>query len=1035
MPEPSPNQPRRDPVVSSSLSQLLLVFALLMVVVLLWSLYDEHYGQRPWKHYQERFVKSYTALLEKQIPLQAERERQVRQSPDFQKLEQDLAAAEKQVASEIAEIDREVHGMLTPKIAILNKTFAEARGTIDSLTYEMETASSSGSKEALLKKIAAAREKSLDAELPESDGSVKKTTFRNFQELEEELTSLKTRSDALESKRAALLKPADDLRKKRDAYLKDHLDGLSESQLQSLLRKMQSFPIDIRQIYVPGVELADRCESCHLGIREPVAITKADVGGEGAFTSHPNPELLQIHDPERFGCTPCHNGNGRATTSIEKAHGQNEHWLWPLYRRENIEAGCQQCHARDRFLPNAPVLSRGKELYDHRGCAGCHRFEGYDPEADELQSTAQAIVQKEAERHQVELDIAKAIAEGDRARNSNTVRQFYAKADGLRVSIGTIDNRLEQLNRQAKNLMRETKKTGPSLKEVRLKLNKNWIPTWLENPQTFRPDTRMPKFRLEADERNAIAAFIWQAGVPGTLPSQPKGDPVRGKELFAARGCMACHSVGEGKDSVGGTFAANLSRVGEKANYDYLVRWVRNPRERPRPYCPLEKRDLGPEDYARAGLPYVFDLDHSTCPNDGRELQVQQMTVMPNLRLTLEESRDIATYLTTLKKKEPGDYPPAPFVDDPSLREKGLALVKRFGCAGCHEIAGLEEESLIGTELTKEGSKPVENLDFALLGRKAREEGWHSSQGFIQRKVENPSLFDQGKVVAAKDRLRMPEFNLLPADVSALTTFLLGSIQSPLPAEYFHQPQDQGRDIQEGWRIVAKYNCVGCHVLRVGQRSVLMDLPRFQDPDGKLQLPPRLTGEGARVDPNWLARFLANPALSDTDANRNGVRPYLQARMPTFFFSDGEVGKLVRFFEALSTEQEPYIPPKLEPLTEEERTLARQLFSSKEAPCLKCHATGDAARDQRASAPSYLLSRARLQPGWTRRWMLDPSMMDPGTAMPTGLFKPEGNRMVFAGPTPAGFERYKKDHAELLVRYMLEFTPEEQRRLALPPVR
>src|SRR5207253_1076752 len=41
-----------------------------------------------------------------------------------------------------------------------------------------------------------------------------------------------------------------------------------------------------------------------------------------------------------------------------------------------------------------------------------------------------------------------------------------------------------------------------------------------------------------------------------------------------------------------------------------------NPRERTRPFCPFEKRDLGPEDYAKHGLAYVFDLEHSRCPND-----------------------------------------------------------------------------------------------------------------------------------------------------------------------------------------------------------------------------------------------------------------------------------------------------------------------------------------------------------------------------------------------------------------------------------
>jgi hypothetical protein len=61
--------------------------------------------------------------------------------------------------------------------------------------------------------------------------------------------------------------------------------------------------------------------------------------------------------------------------------------------------------------------------------------------------------------------------------------------------------------------------------------------------------------------------------------------------------------------------------------------------------------------------------------------------------------------------------------------------------------------------------------------------------------------------------------------------------------------------------------------------------------------------------------------------------------------------------------------------------------------------------------------------------MLDPAMMSPGTAMPSGLFRHEDNRWVFAGPTPPSFNGYPKDHADLLVRYMFQFTPEELGRL------
>ena len=76
-----------------------------------------------------------------------------------------------------------------------------------------------------------------------------------------------------------------------------------------------------------------------------------------------------------------------------------------------------------------------------------------------------------------------------------------------------------------------------------------------------------------------------------------------------------------------------------------------------------------------------------------------------------------------------------------------------------------------------------------------------------------------------------------------------------------------------------------------------MGLQQYQD--NQEQLPPKLLTEGARVDPEWLRKFLSNPALSTTDTNRNGVRPYLKVRMPTFSFSDNELRKLVRFFQAL----------------------------------------------------------------------------------------------------------------------------------------
>src|SRR3989475_10335156 len=163
---------------------------------------------------------------------------------------------------------------------------------------------------------------------------------------------------------------------------------------------------------------------------------------------------------------------------------------------------------------------------------------------------------------------------------------------------------------------------------------------------------------------------------------------------------------------------------------------------------------------------------------------------------------------------------------------------------------------------------------------------------------------------------------------------------------------------------------MGCHQLIPGQKTSLIAMARFQD--AQEQLPPKLLTEGARVDPQWLLHFLANPALNDArsagaheaDANRNGVRTYLQVHMPTFTFSENELGKLVRFFQALARQPFPYIPEEVPVLTAKETEMARSLFSSTAAPCLKCHATGDPAHDRTATAPNFLLAKGRLKPEW-----------------------------------------------------------------------
>ena len=1112
-----PDGPAQDPIISRSTSGMMLLCALLLTGSLVWALWDEAFGQRPWKNIQQEFVSRYTRYLRSIKPQAGKTEAEVKESAEYQTLDAEAKAAQEQVKPETAEIDQKV-AHIQKQLDAVTDPFQNQRGRLTVISYNIETAKGSA-KEKYRKEAEEKRQQVVEVELPDPDGSDKIVTQKmNYEQLEKFYNDLRDEKATLLGRKAELLKQPTDLAKKRDDYLRHHMIGLGPAQIDGLIRKMDNFDYSIlgHQISANESNIVDRCEVCHVGIREPLDITPADLAPEGpgkkpdslarAFVSHPNRELLQIHNPDRFGCSGCHWGNGRATTSEVKGHGRHKYWLWPLFERENIEAGCQQCHAKDRVTQGAETLNLGRDLFYERGCVGCHRYEGFDRETDALSGTRQSTTQLEDQIIGNEKQIRQDTESANQAADDAEAQRLLAHAESLRVSSSLLAARIDQLNLQSKYLMQDQKKIGPNLKDIRLKLRKEWVPVWLKNPQEFRKGTKMPTFwRFGVDQDGeeqikAISAYLWQESFSGKAPDQARGDAAHGKDLFETRGCLGCHAIGDPDSPIGGTFAANLQRVGEKANYEYIVRWIHNPRERWAPYCPKEKRDLTAEDYSKNNKPYVFDTElNSRCPNDGTELQVQNMTVMPNFRLSDRDARDVASYLFSLSS--PPSYPDASFMDDPNLKEKGHGLIKQYGCASCHEIKGFEEEQRIGKELTVEGATPIERLDFALLTHDAEtghddplklhgehsEKPWYNHKGFFEHKLADPSIYDRGKEKDPKDRLRMPTPYLTPEWRNALTTFLLGSVGSEgsnVPSSLFYNPQDQRRqDVQNGWWVIKKYNCVGCHQIQVGQRSVLMDVPVYQTPEGKDLLPPRLTSEGARVDPNWLLRFLNDPSLSDQRApstqpatnqtstpggspggnesaragggiasngsknqsseqlkaqpgqDRNGVRPYLKARMPTFNFSPNELQTLVRFFMALSGQQEPYIKEPLQPLTEQEKLVARQMFTSG-TPCLKCHITGEPTHDEKAIAPDFLLAGERLKPDWTFRWLLDPAQISPGTAMPSGLFRKEGERWVINLPNPpASANEYKHDHADLLVRYMLLLTPEEQRRLlATSPV-
>jgi mono/diheme cytochrome c family protein len=610
-----------------------------------------------------------------------------------------------------------------------------------------------------------------------------------------------------------------------------------------------------RNAYDQGVARVDRCTSCHAGI------DKAGFDADPQpFATHPARDvLLTKHPTDKFGCTPCHGGQGAAVNSVAMAHGEVKYWDHPLLRGDMVEAGCPACHTNLR-LPHAEQIARGEQLFEQLGCVGCHLVQGY----------------------------------GD------------------------------------------LPKPGPYLRRIGAKVNPEWLVSWIQNPQGYRPHTRMPNFMFTRDQATAIAAYLWNATRTESQewlaahPGAPAGvDPgnaalvAQGKEIAESVGCRGCHGFApeESPARLGKTkdIAPNLSNIAQKTDARWIYNWLKSPRS----YSPEAR--------------------------------------MPSLRLDDQEAIALTSYLLTLGAPGAPAGSDGAALQSPQLIKDGEALVRKFGCAGCHAIPGMEQESRIGVELTVFGQKPLEELFFG--NHTDIPETWRD---WTYNKIKTPRTYETERI----EQL-MPQFSLDDEDIQALLVFLTSRIERRTPHSY--KPTDLGREetLVAGRRLVERYNCVGCHVIenRGGAiRAFYKESPTLA--------PPLLNGEGAKVQADWLFGFLQEPLP---------LRPWLKVRMPTFGLSDAETNSIVQYFIAQDKVQIPFVYVNDAGLPHAYVEAGKALASPEVFNCFSCHQRGDIKPEgpPEGWAPDLALARHRLNPDWILAWLRNPSALMPGTKMPT----------------------------------------------------
>jgi len=894
------------------------VGSVLLLAGTVWLIYFDYH--REWKQYQREFRR-----------LEAERTmtdleavgQELDSDQQLAALEQKMLAARDEIAAREGDVEaaREAVRQAEDGFYVAEEHWKVEKSYYDAQKYEFEEArrhieESSADEQHKAEEVARAKEvfDEYEQRYQESVLALEKArTARG--EANEALKRLTGALDEANKGIARMLEKENALKRKLEANSETLTDTIRNAPVLDLA----SPTLKIEQVILPHlradinfmtIERVDRCVTCHKGIMDP-----AYADADQPFRTHPNLDLYLAdaspHPYNKTGCTVCHQGLDRATSFISAMHTpRDEEQAAEWHSRY----GWEEPHYWD--FPQLPAQ------HAEAACRTCHL-------------------------HEVRLDGA------DRYNHGLDIIE-RAGCYGCHKIAGYEARR----------------KSGPTLLHVASKLDRDWVYRWIEDPRAYRPNTWMPRFFHLSNtdspedrarsmvEIEAIVSYLFDKSGPyqPAASEAPPGDADRGRALVAEKGCTGCHRIGESpstRGTYGRDFGPALDRVSDKLSAAWVYDWIRNPKR----YFPR--------------------------------------TWMPDLRLTDGEAADITAYLMTLGG---AGTPPPPAIDSGllddvvleylkakltndqaaerlagmSAGEKkvylGERLIARYGCFGCHDIAGFEQALPIGVELSEEGSKLITRLDFGFV------EIPHTKPDWFLQKLKDPRIFDTGKVKLPQEKLKMPDFGFTDEEAETLVTMILSMQKDIQPLDSHRMLDARAEAVEKGRRIVQDQNCRGCHIIEE-QGGAIRDVIADQ-----AYYPPNLRREGEKVQSDWLFHFLKGPSP---------IRPWLKVRMPTFGFDDEDATAVVKYFAAADSAPYPFLSPPPGIDDPDLLRLGRETFQ--QFKCLSCHTVGNIPPGVSVAdlAPDLTLANERLRHDWILKWLEDPQSLLPGTRMP-GFFYSDG---------------------------------------------
>jgi len=627
-------------------------------------------------------------------------------------------------------------------------------------------------------------------------------------------------------------------------YLQDHAATPAEK------KQAGRFAVGVKQVWLPELDRADRCTTCHVGVDNPGAPRQEPLSPHSDISPH---------SFEKFGCTACHEGEGFATR-LPDAHEN-------LTPDKLLEASCGKCHGLEGpGVQEAPTYSAGYEIMERKACRGCHLIEG-ENKSDFNGPSLPGIRAKVSRDWLVKwLQAPKNYLPGSRMANfllskseidgladfllkqdlpPETAALFYrGTAEEKKILNDLTDDEFNELVEQGKVTFGRLRclschildnkggTTGPELTGISRKTNRDWLSAWIRSPATYNPSTLMPTFNMTVKERLGLVEYLLSESEFSMLdkedtdltpdsanPAERANENLDGREIFKAKGCVNCHQLPGMKPNP--EFAPPLKGLADKK---------------------IEKIDFGSTRIPRT-LPDYIAVKLQNPRIYGDKLK------MPDFGFTPEETGRLTTVLlgrtelmpaSYIRKKQAADIPaPAGEVGD---------IFARYKCLSCHRLGG--SGGRVAPDLTNEGSKV--------------------KREWLRNYLEKPYAVRPYLVE------RMPRFNMSAGEAETLSRYIDLVLRN---REVDGGPGPKPGNPEAGRRLYTdKYACQACHSI-----------------DGKGgYYGPALENTANRLKTAWLATRLVNS------------HPYEPgAREPVLAIPENERPDILAYLKTLKTEPKP----------------------------------------------------------------------------------------------------------------------------------